>query len=58
MILRNVSAMPHFLRVNEVDTVVMPDGVVSLPEEKAQALLREAPTDWAEEQPLIPPPPP
>lgn len=50
--------MPHFLRVNEVDTVVMPDGVVSLPEEKGQALLREAPADWAEEQPLVPPPPP
>lgn len=58
MILRNVSSMPHFLRVNEVDTVVMPDGVVSLPEEKGQALLRDAPADWAEEQPLVPPPPP
>lgn len=58
MILRNVSAMPHFLRVNEVDTLVMPDGVVSLPEEKGRALLRAAPADWAEEQPLVPPPPP
>lgn len=49
--------MPHFIRVDEVDTLVMPDGIVSVPDELARALLRDAPGDWAEEQPLVPPPP-
>lgn len=58
MILRNQTNQTRFIRVNEVDTLVLPGAVVALPDEVGRNLLKEAPADWAVERVLVPPPPP